>query len=1038
MFLISKSNLPEVTSNNLYLDKDCTKVDQSGLLSEVIFGPIESYKCSCNKYASKNLYGGEVCPECGVICDSNDLRYSKFGKITLPLPIIKSVNKNKFFKLVTKKYKNFLNPNQFDLISTLNIYMFHDHSQDLLYFTDSYSASCVPIKITGFYSLYLALKSIENYSETAKQYLESFYTELLVIPPECRLTLNLKETSRKLIKHKIVDLYIEIIRLKDYVYKGNPNINDDIDSHHKKIFDLTLTNDESQVIDDSQIVLFDKSASRFQYYADVLYTEILTLLSGKNGIIRSDFLGKNIDFSSRAVVINDPSLAAHQIKIPKETFFKFWLVNYYWFLKQNKSDSWNRLLNDPKKSIYTPIIKSEVNINTDFTQYEHFNEFVDYFFNETSQKERLLYINRQPTLWRYGLFGVEVVGLNDRPVISVSPLIVPSLAMDFDGDTAALYRVHDHRSVDELQSNSFIMNMIEYDHNSAYLHGFSHESKYAYEILRSTNNKKSTNQEPIIIDNLYNLSYDINEDIHRLVKLKDSNQECTYGIALLNKWAKFKDIQIESTTNCDEAVKILKKNSLSNEKYHHNLKDLVVNVNWFLSTYKNETLTLPFIESCEFINRIKNNNIISKLPKNPFLGFYIYSSIVDNIYNSIPESYQLYKLTKSKFRKTAFSRSLISIGYIADDLNEISPTPVKSNILMGLTEDEFFETSYGTRKGLIDKEKNVPDAGYMQRSMVINLSSLEVIEEDCGTTYGFKIKILNKTHNYSLMNRYFIDKIDGSVKLYDETYALDDINIGKTIIFRSPITCRTADFKICRKCTGIQKFNSPYLGVMTGQYIEERLTQLTMSSFHTSGSASLTLNPKIKKFIQTHIKDIDVTHDAKILITFDVDIPNEIINDIQEEPRFKYVRIDSPTELVFDKYTEKLKNEDVGYIINKVNKILSTQTKKDLIPIDKAYEELILSLYEISDIHSVFVELLLSNCYVNKDDIVIRYALNKGGDTKIVKKYNIKILHKIQSKVLSLIFEPNTGSILNYYSNNSAEVNNPTIFEKIWNGDLHC
>ena len=584
------------------------------------------------------------------------------------------------------------------------------------------------------------------------------------------------------------------------------------------------------------------------------------------------------------------------------------------------------------------------------------------------------------------------------------------------------------------------MNLVEYDHNSMMLHGFSHESKYAYEILRTTNSKKCKDDNIIIINNLNELTYDINEDINRPVKLNDYNQECTYGIALLNKWAKFKEIIIESSDSCDSAVKKLHTHSLSNEKYHTNLKTFVTRVNWFLSTYKHETLTLPFIESCEFINKIKHNKIINKLPKNPFLGYYIYSSIVDSIYNNIPESYQLYKLTKSKFRKTQFSRSLISIGYIADDLNQISPNPVKSNVLMGLTEDEFFETSYGTRKGLIDKEKNVPDAGYMQRSMVINLSSLEIVEEDCGTKFGFNIKILNKTHNRSLLNRYFIDS-NKNVRLYDESFALDDSNIGKTFLFRSPITCRTADFKICRKCTGIQKFDSPFLGVMTGQYVEERLTQLTMSSFHTSGSATLTLDKELKDFIQTNVHDININDLGYIEIEFKVDIPETIVDKFKEEPRFKFVCQTAINRLTFETYNEKLENEDVGIIIKRVNRILATQTGKALIPVNIAYEDLILALYEVSDIFSVFVELLLTNCYVNKDEKLIRYALNNGEDAIIHKKYSTKMLHKIQSKALSLIFEPNKRSILNYYDSSNcshSEVKSPTIFESIWRGELNC
>ena len=73
-------------------------------------------------------------------------------------------------------------------------------------------------------------------------------------------------------------------------------------------------------------------------------------------------------------------------------------------------------------------------------------------------------------------------------------------------------------------------------------------------------------------------------------------------------------------------------------------------------------------------------------------------------------------MTKSKFKKVQFSKSLLSIGYLADSNGRIIETPVKGNILGGLTEDLFFDTSSGTRKALVDKIKSVPESGYAQRT----------------------------------------------------------------------------------------------------------------------------------------------------------------------------------------------------------------------------------------------------------------------------------------------------------------------------------
>jgi len=1028
--MLNKESLSEITSDRLYLNSANIKIDQDGLLSEVIFGPTKKYKCACGKLSSKTLHEGEVCSECNVKCENNIIRYSNFGKIKLPFFIINSLNKIKFNKITKRDFKSILNPNQQDLVSSIKIYLEYNILTDSLQLTNTYNPNCLPIRITGLYSLYVAIKVIErtySNSKSAPEFISYFYNELLVLPPECRLVLNTTENSRTIIKHKVVDIYLNVLRAKRYILRDNTTIDADLEDHINLLLNKYATGDD-EIIDEVKIATYDSLTSRFQYFADVLYEEVLILLSGKNGIIRSDFLGKNIDFSARAVVINDPSLAAHQIKIPKEAFLKLWFFEYIGYSNLNTSNPTNVIYQNTN-NLLKPVINSAINI--DFSHYEHFDEFAKWIIKEGPRENRLLYINRQPTLWRYGLLGVEVVGLNEDPVISVSPLIIHSLAMDYDGDTAALYKVHDHRSIKELHDNSFVMNLITYDHNDSLLIEISNEARYAYEILRSST--IDTLYEEIVIDKIEQLQYNHLIHINSKVIIKNIRKELPYGIALLNKFAGFKYIYITSDTQSSDALKLIHNKSLSNEKFQTTARSFLNNIYWFLTTHSSETLTLPFIESADFINKVKSNKLLSKLPQNPYLGSYIYHAVVDNIYNNIPKNYQLYKLTKSKFRKNSFSRGLISIGYIADNHNMINQHPVKSNIITGLTEDEFFETSFGTRKGIVDKDEHVPDAGYMQRSMVINLSSLEISEDNCNTNTGFVIKIQNSIHNKSMLNRYFLDKNSGII-LYDESYAHNDANIGKTFVFRSPITCQTSNFRICAKCAGKQKFSSPFIGVMAGQYIEERLTQLTMSSFHTSGSATIALDSEIKNYFQDNLCDI-VEFEKYITVKFKNPIDKAIIDKITNTPEFKFVNQTSNTELVFEKYYDKIENEDVGKIIKQINAILATQIKINIMPLNEAYYNIINALHQVSNIHSIFVELLLANAYVNKDNKIIRYAIRDNESQVIAKKYNTKQLHKLQSATLSLIYEPNKNSILNYYLNKTVSPN-PSIFEKIWNGEI--
>lgn len=1030
---IEKKDLLEVNSGNLFVNNNYNKIDQQGLLSEVIFGTTRDYKCTCGALYSKNLHSNSTCPKCGVVCESKDVRYDKFGKIPLPFKIINSLTKKKFIKITTREFKSFLSPIQYDLFSSLNLFIHYDPDKDEIVLKQNYGPNAIPIKISGIYSLYLALVIIEKVfgSKNAKIYLSCYYDELMVLPVKCRniLTTQKSTNEKKIIKGKIVEIYQKILNLKSYYERDNKTIAHDTALFLNKCYELVTENKQNNIIiTDNKIALYDKLASELQHYTDLIYAHIFKLLSKKEGIIRSDLLGKNIDFSARAVVVNDPTLSAYQIRVPKKIFFKLFLLEYYHFLRHFKyKQTWHYHYNN-----LTPIIKSTINI--DFSKYEYYDEFLEYFFKKGLQKNKCVYLNRQPTLWRFGLLGVEIVSLSDADTISVSPHIISSFNMDFDGDTAGIYKVHDYRSIDELYNNSFIKDIIKYDHIDSFLIEISNEARYSYQVLRLSNINK--NLDEIIINNYNELNYDYTINIHRKVTIIDLDLSISYGLFILNKLAGFSTVLLTADSSTEDCLEIIYQNSISNEKFHETIKNFNLNLYWFLVTHQSETLTLPFIECCEFTHKVKSNKLLKNLPVNSFLGHHIYSAITESIYDNIPTHYQLYKLTKSKFRKIQFVRSLISIGYVANHENLINPIPIRNNIFSGLTEDEFFESSFGTRKGLVDKDQNVPDSGYMQRSMVLNLSSLEISEDDCNTNHGFEITIANKTHNKSLINRYFIGNNEELI-LYDETYAQNDENIGKTFKFRSPITCNTKDFKVCKKCTGQSTFSSPYLGVMTGQYVEERLTQLTMSSFHTSGSATIDLDENVITLFKKNLTDI-LSVGKYVLIKLNTPLSNECLTAFQERREYCYVSISkNKKNILFEKNSERIKNEDVGKIIKKINTILAAQDKNKLIPMNEAYLETLLAIHKISSIYSLFVELLFANCYVNKESKLFRYALNQGEDTTIYKKLNIKKIHTLQSKLLSLLYEPNERSIIDYLKDKGGfDPNASNIFEKIWIGNL--
>lgn len=420
--MINKEELPEITSSKLYLDSRKTQVDQAGLISEVAFGPIKSYKCACGYLNSKVIHENQRCSKCQVECIDNAARYTRFAKICLPFPILKKLERNKLLKFVKRKNSHILDPVQSDRLTTTSFYIQYDLANDKLELVNHYDpGTCIPLLITGLFTLYLGLHVIDKEfnSKSAKELSSNFFFDLLVVPPNTRMSILMeKEGKMSMITHELDNTYTKILRLKHYCSKF------DTYQQIREYTDMIMQSLENNLnipITDDILITFDQLTSKITYYCDEVYKYITNTLSGKTGLIRDQFLGRSIDFSSRAVIVPEPTLRAHEIIIPKKIFTKLWLVEYYRYLRTKLQDEWATL---QTAKILTSVTKTE---NSYSEELEHMDEFIEYFFRESDYRQRLVLTNRQPTLWRYGLPGVLVIGVTDEDVIKISPLSVTPL-----------------------------------------------------------------------------------------------------------------------------------------------------------------------------------------------------------------------------------------------------------------------------------------------------------------------------------------------------------------------------------------------------------------------------------------------------------------------------------------------------------------------------------------------------------------------------------------------------------------------------------
>jgi hypothetical protein len=812
---IDFSTLKEVTSPNLYLDKALTQADPNGIISEVIFGPTKSYTCQCKQLNSRSLHENKICPNCGVLCTTNEVRYTNFAKIKLLFPIVKKHSNALLLKILKKKYKHIIDPIQADLSSSSITYLKYDGCKDEIELVNTYDTECLPIAVTGLFTLYINLYFLANYyhSNTAIEVITNCYSnELLVTPPGTRLSLIADDNgNKKIFKNELDETYINVLSIQKY-NKEQYGDTVDVDVFYK-MSQISIENNINTPIIDEQLKLFDGISSYYQYHANKAFDYVSEKLSGKTGLIRRSFLGKTIDFSSRAVITVDPNLLAYQIKIPRTSFIRLYQLEYLRFLKEE--------INFPLPKILNMIKKNE---SEQDDCYEYFEEFTEYFFTRMELKQKLVIINRVPSLWRFNIPICEITGINSNDTITISPMIVTQQNADFDGDTESCIRIHSKEGQQEALDIAFQRDSITYDHNKQYLATIKNEAVYAFNLLALTEPKT----EPLLsIDHLSDLpfDYDLILDLNSTVLLRD--QKYSYGLCLLNKWLYLDDILITSKNDDQDISHIIFINSKSNEEYHTKLIDFNKKLNWLIATHRTQTLSFELDESCEVLDKCSKNDLLKNLPRNPYIGYYIHNALIDNVINELPNEYNLTKLLKAKFKKKQFSRSVIGIGYVADDKNFVYQEPINATLLGGLNEEDFFKCSIGTRKGITDKHELTPKSGHLSRSVIMNLSPLEIAEYDCGTNHGYRIKILNKQHAKMLVNRYFKNS-DGQW----EKSTLDRLIpfIGGAIVFRSPITCQTDNFKICQKCFGEYEIaDRKYVGIHSG-VIAERLTQLSMRS----------------------------------------------------------------------------------------------------------------------------------------------------------------------------------------------------------------
>lgn len=212
-------------------------------------------------------------------------------------------------------------------------------------------------------------------------------------------------------------------------------------------------------------------------------------------------------------------------------------------------------------------------------------------------------------------------------------------------------------------------------------------------------------------------------------------------------------------------------------------------------------------------------------------------------------------------------RQLVGMrGLMSDPQGQIIDLPISSNFREGLTVTDYFISSYGARKGLVDTALRTADSGYLTRRLVDVAQDVIIREHDCKTNQGILLEPMVDNQKtlislqHALVGRVLaediIDPISNNVIAYSNQgisplIAEKIVNTGcKKVLVRSPITCNSVR-SVCQLCYGWNLAHGKMVdigeavGIIAAQSIGEPGTQLTMRTFHTGGVFTGELAQKI-------------------------------------------------------------------------------------------------------------------------------------------------------------------------------------------------
>ena len=702
-----------------------------------------------------------------------------------------------------------------------------------------------------------------------------------VIPPDLRPMVQLD--GGRFAASDLNDLYRRVINRNNRL---------------KRLLDLDapaiIVNNEKRMLQESVDALFDngRRGRPVTGRGGRPLKSLAEALKGKQGRFRQNLLGKRVDYSGRSVIVTDPKLLLHQCGLPSTMALELF-----------KPFVMKRLVELGKVE----------NIKGAKRAIERGATFVWDILEEVIDG-RVVLLNRAPTLHRLSIQAFEPV-LVEGKAIHLHPLVCAPFNADFDGDQMSVHvplssQAQAEARVLMLSSNNlrspasgkpvnipsqdmiigvyYLTQVRDGLAGEGHVFGSFDDALHAYDC-RSDVDLQAKIQVRVSAANanveledgtkIFRVMMGKNESVdYDVTGSKTARFETSIGRIIFNRQCLPADYEFMNykmvkgdvaklVANCcdrypeAEVAPIL--DAIKFSGFHYATRaGLTISVWDALIPEEKPEILAEAQANVDKINEYFEEGFINESERHIEV-VNEWTACTDKVaalmLDMFDEENPLYMMADSGARgsKTQLRQLGGMRGLMADMSGETIDLPIKANFREGLLPLEYFISTYGARKGLVDTASHTSDSGYLTRRLVDAAQDVIVREDDCGTHEGVSYNLIipgTDDMNADLVGRCFIEDVEdaeGNVLFAADSYieSTDDIqrmiDAGlKKVKLRALLTCRSK-YGVCQKCYGWDLSTrrpvaiGTAVGVIAAQSIGEPGTQLTMRTIHSGGVAGV-------------------------------------------------------------------------------------------------------------------------------------------------------------------------------------------------------